>query len=285
MKGFTGTRSTYARFPDEEAQVATAGERTWVTRGANQVVAYSELTAGGSIAAREAVDEYFCLIYTGSVTIEHPDGASNVAAGTLCIVPPGTSSILAHEDSQVLRVFTVNDVELAELAKNAETYAVHPEVVAPLDPLPEPVDGYRFRTYALSDYPKQEGVLGRIFRTRNLMINVFHESDRARSPEELTPHSHDDFEQISVTLAGNFVHHLRYPWTRNKGDWLEDEHVACPSPAAVVIPARVVHTSQSVGEDPAYQIIDIFAPPREDFSSRDGWVRNAAEYPWRSADA
>lgn len=282
MQRFTGTRSTYSRFHEETPAVENAEEKTWTTRGANQVVSYTELAAGGSTDSREVVDEYFCLVYSGSVAINSSGEEHKVEAGTLCIVPPGPSSLKAITDSSFVRVFTANNPELTAQAKNSETYAVHPEVVAPLDALPEPVDGYRVRAYPLSDFPRQEGVLGRIFRTRHLMINVFPESDQARDPEKLTPHSHEDFEQISVTLSGDFVHHLRYPWTPNKGDWLPDEHEACPSPAAVVIPARVVHTSQSVGENPPYQIVDIFAPPRADFSGRKGWVRNADEYPWRS---
>jgi hypothetical protein len=40
----------------------------------------------------------------------------------------------------------------------------------------------------------------------------------------------------------------------------------------------VIHTTQDVGEGVTW-LIDIFAPPRMDFSAKPGFVLNAAEYP------
>ena len=63
-----------------------------------------------------------------------------------------------------------------------------------------------------------------------------------------------------------------------KTTWREDEHMDYGSPSVLVIPARVVHTSQDVGEGAA-RLIDVFGPPRLDFSSKPGFVLNEADYP------
>jgi hypothetical protein len=82
-----------------------------------------------------------------------------------------------------------------------------------------------------------------------------------------------------LSLQGSFVHHLRYPWSPDKTRWREDEHERYEgSPSVLVIPARVIHTSQDVGQGTTW-LVDIFAPPRIDFSLKPGFVLNAGEYP------
>ncbi|MNY82501.1 hypothetical protein D3C86_2246420 [compost metagenome] len=52
----------------------------------------------------------------------------------------------------------------------------------------------------------------------------------------------------------------------------------CQSPSMTVIPAQVIHTSEAVGANTNF-LIDVFCPPRHDFSQQAGWVLNSDEYP------
>ncbi len=110
------------------------------------------------------------------------------------------------------------------------------------------------------------------------MVNVFEPTTAPRDTAKLSPHSHADFEQGSLSLSGTVMHHLRTPWTPDMSTWRDDEHVEYRSPALLVIPANLVHTTAYAGGDPNW-FIDVFSPPRVDFSEKPGWVRNADEYP------
>ena len=266
------------RIAAEEPQLSSTGLQTWVVRAANFVVASSAVEPGVGVEGTSE-EEWIAIVHPdSSFAVRAGDEKADVAVLSVVVVPPGSYSFTAVGAGRLSRVLPVSSApELAAAAGNAERYATLPANTAPLEPWPMPIDGYRLRVYAVDDYPVQDGILGRIFRSRNFMVNVF--PVRTEPRPQLSPHSHDDHEQCSLSLSGDFVHHARYPWTPDKSVWHEDEHIALGSPSAVVFPTQVIHTSETVGASRNWQLVDIFGPPRLDFSRKPGFVRNAAEYP------
>ena len=177
----------------------------------------------------------------------------------------------------MVRVFSNLATDLTAAAVNAATYADGAPECAPLKPWPAPKDGWRLRTYIPLSYDKPDTNM-RVFRSSNLMINVMTRREAPRDTAKLSPHSHADFEQASLLLEGDYVHHLRWPWGPDMSQWRPDEAGEVGSPSVLIIPAKVVHTSRNVGPKRSW-LIDVFGPPRMDFSSKPGMVCNEADYP------
>ncbi len=273
--------ATHARHYAEPQQTTdNDGSRHWVTRAANFVTVVSEAVKG-AVLKRDNPDEYMLLLPPGTEALVSANGDSVESKGeSLFIMPPGDSEIVVRKAGTVVRVFSNKASDLMAAAKNSATYADGAPEVTPIMPWPDPVGGFRLRHYDLSKIasPDPSPLKMRLFRSTNLMINIFVPWTKRRDEKKLSPHSHEDFEQMSLALTGKFVHHLRYPWSPDKTRWRNDEHEHYDSPSVLVIPARVIHTTQDVGEGTTW-LIDIFAPPRMDFSSKPGFVLNAADYP------
>ena len=274
----TATDPSWGLYYASKPQLSASGQKTWITRSANVVVVVSQVVSGTELKRKNNPDEYMLLLPPGVRASVHHGGQS-VDAGpeTLTIVPPGDSVITVLDDGLVTRVFTVRATDLASQAGNAAVYADGAPSVAPLQDWPTPPDGFKIRNYKLSEY-SDPTIFGRLFRSTNLMINVFERKTDRRDPRKMSPHAHTDFEQISLTLEGRFMHHLRTPWGADSTAWRDDKHLEVASPSALVIPVNLVHTTRDIGEGVAW-LIDIFGPPRMDFSMQPGVVRNAAEYP------
>ncbi len=273
--------ATHARHYAEPPQkTEPAGTRHWITRAANFVTVVSQ-APNGAMLNRDNPDEWMLLLPPGTHAKVEAGGETIDSNGeSLFIVPPGESRITVRKAGTLVRVFSGNASDLMSAAANAATYADGAPEVRPITPWPDPAGGFRLRHYDLSkiESPDPHPLKMRVFRSTNLMINIFKPWTSRRDERKLSPHSHEDFEQMSLGLQGSFVHHLRYPWTPDKTRWRDDEHERYESPSVLVIPARVIHTTQDIGEGTTW-LIDIFAPPRVDFSSKPGFVLNEAEYP------
>ena len=276
-------KATHARHYAQNPQVTDSdGTRHWITRAANFLTVVSDAKKGAVLERRGNPDEYMLLLPPGtSATIEAKGETVNAKGDSLTILPPGDSRIVVTSPGTMARVFSSKAADLAAKAVNAATYADGAPEVTPIVAWPDPIGGYKIRYYELTAIasPDPSPLKMRLFRSTNLMVNVFERWTKRRDDSKLSPHSHEDFEQISLGMMGGFEHHLRYPWGSNKGSWQADEHERYDqSPSVLVIPPRVIHTSQDVGEGITW-LIDVFGPPRMDFSSRPGFVLNADDYP------
>jgi len=270
--------SSYGRFYAEQPQETLPDQRNWYTRGQNFVVCYSEVEAGAVFERTGQSDEYVLLLYdaASSATVESNGEVAEISGHTITMIPPGDSRITCHSAGRIVRLISTQSADIAAKASNSSAYTgPHPQVPA-FEPWPMPPGGWKVRSYSLN-VPEKEGRFGQIFRCTTFMVNVF-TPQGPRDVTKLSPHHHDDFEQCSLALDGWYMHHLRWPWTANQHDWRDDEHERCDTPSVCVIPPRAIHTSAP--SDPGSNVlVDIFAPPREDFSDMAGWVLNADDYP------
>jgi hypothetical protein len=278
--------ATKAEFHKMDPQVVdpSGNAKTWVTRGGNFAVAVSEVEPGAVLERENNPEEYMVILPPDGVsaTIEAGGETVEAASDSLTIVPPGASRIVATGKGTIARIFSKASEDIMALAHNTDVYADGAPELAPPDLWPEPIGGYKLRHYPLAQYadPNGERIQPRVFRSTNMMVNLFAHYFTRRDTTKLSPHWHDDFEQASLTLNGKWVHHMRYNWTPDLKDWRADEHDEMSTPSVIIIPATAIHTSRDVGEEgPESSLYDIFCPPRIDFARKPGFVINEDEYP------
>ena len=273
----------YVKFYDLSPLEGAGGERTWYARGQNLVVGYTTADAGAALSRADQPDEYMLLLLDAAlrVVITTPSERVQVDGSSLVIIPPGQSSVAVTSGGRLARVFSARSTDLTDKCSNAASYETPHQGVAAFEPWADPPAGYRIRSYSI-DVPTEPGRFGRIWRSTNLMVNWFQAVAGPRDVTRMSPHAHPHFEQCSLVVAGEYVHHIRWPWTTNLHDWRQDDHELCGSPSVTVIPPTSIHTSQAIGQGTNH-LIDIFAPPRVDFAEKPGWVLNAEDYPMPDA--
>jgi hypothetical protein len=259
---------------------ATPEARTAIVRAQNVVLAHTEARVGDDLDNGTLGSELVVVVTDESpaFSLHIGDSVTRIHAPGLLVVPPGASRISVQGDGPLVRLIEADEPAWGKRAANADAYAEDHPRVAPLDRWPEPAGGSAVRFYPLAEVPEDPDRFGRIFRTRSFMVNFLPPNDGPRDPRKLSPHTHDDFEQLSLAVRGEYLHHIRTPWLNDSTAWREDEHVRLGSPSVAIIPPPTVHTSAATAPG-VNQLIDIFSPPRADFSAKPGWVLNADDYP------
>jgi hypothetical protein len=266
-----------ACFYEQEPQVDDVTGQSWLHRAHNFLVACSTAAIGGRFERSNQVDEYCALFPTTGGRVTWNGETIDVPGFSIVFIPPGDSAVDMPEGGTLVRVFSTRSDDLNEKCGNARGYDQPRSHIPAFQPWPTPVGGWKIRTYSL-DVPAEEGRFGRIFRCTTLMINVLEPFEGPRDPSKMSPHHHDDFEQGSLALTGEFSHYLRWPWTSDMADWRDDQTLDMGAPSMLVIPPPVIHTTRASGAGSNF-LVDIFGPPRMDFSNKPGWVLNADDYP------
>jgi mannose-6-phosphate isomerase-like protein (cupin superfamily) len=196
-------------------------------------------------------------------------------ARSVVIVPRGVSRVHLKGAGRFIRLFAPAVEELSAVTTEG---IVDIQTSADLLPLFPGFSraGTGPLVYKLDDLPNSSGMpRAKLFQSATMSINwVEYHGPRERTA--LSPHSHQNFEQGSLALEGQFIHHFRSPWGRDANQWREDEHVKAGSDSFAIIPPTLVHTTEGVGPG-RHILIDIFAPPRRDFIAK-GQILNAADY-------
>jgi hypothetical protein len=221
-------------------------------------------------------DETIVIFFDTSGKISSKNQAVDATPRSLSILPAAFYEITLNSAGRGC-ILSTDRIDAAPPALNAASYQTADTRVAPVGrSWPRANDPKKIQVFEIdkikapADNPRLK-----MLQSATMSINwVDYDGPRDRSA--LTPHSHVDFEQASLAVAGDFVHHLRVQWGKNANEWREDEHKLAGSPSVLIIPPDLIHTTEGVG-DGHHLLIDVFAPPRRDFIARN-WVLNASEY-------
>jgi hypothetical protein len=256
--------------------VRVGGAHLWTVRGRNFVVQYLR-AEGAAVLQRHQTDEMMMVLATetSAAEVSMAGESARFTGLTVANLPQGSVEMSFDAGTDAILLSTVEGSDVGDTALNADAYVTGDPRIPPFGYWPSSPDV--IRAYDVAAAPVDPERFGRIYTSSVGMVNVLN-TEGARDPQRLSPHVHDDFEQCSIQIAGDYVHHVRTPWTVRLEDWRPDHHQRLSSPAITIIPAGSVHTSQAV-EEGAHQLLDVFCPPRRDWAEKPGWVLNQTDYP------
>ena len=194
--------------PDEQL---AQGSSTWWTRSQALLIGYSSACTGDDLTVDDVDGEYAVLVLDGAeVSIEHATGSASVTEPAVAIVPLGASTVVRATVSARSSACWRRRPAVAGGTCRTPTTTRRRTATWPASP-PGPTRRavIAFAVHPLSEHPLESGKLGRIFRCSTVMVNVLPEDDQPRDPTQLSPHHHDDFEQVSLQVHGDYVHHMR----------------------------------------------------------------------------
>lgn len=268
------------KFYEQKPQETTENGDTWYCRGQNFIVALTDAQPGAILTRDSQVDEYVLIIDDpeGSAEVSWEGQNESVPGFSVVMIPPGNSTVTLPAGGRVTRLFTVKSEDLVVKCSNNASYATANPNIPPFEYWPEPTEGWKIRSYPMRGKPPSG--FAYMYRCTTFMVNYVPPAmmKGPRPTTMMSPHHHEGFEQCSLCLKGSWAHHLRWPWTKDMADWRSDEVSEMYTPHALVIPPTVIHSSRGLSHN-GNELIDIFSPPREDFSLQEGFVMNADEYP------
>lgn len=269
---------SYAAFDTAEAE-ALGGHRRALMRGQNFWCEWIDAVTHGEPTRIQSDAE--SLLITDSTPLRVVSCAHgnvvDVPGHAACILPAGGHAITASQPGSFVTIAShrgdlagrcvINDAAYHEPDPRIRpTGRPYRRLAALAGPQVLPIDAVR----ASAEKPRLK-----MLQTETLSVNIV-EYEGPRSRNALSPHRHSDFEQGSLALAGQFIHHLRVTWSGDADLWRDDEHLSAGSPSLLVVPVEMIHTSEGVGPG-RHVLIDVFSPPRHDFIAN-GWVFNAGDY-------
>jgi hypothetical protein len=244
-------------------------------RAQNFVVDWIEGSAHASFLSQTSGETM--LIAPGEIgaRLRHAGTEIAMAGRTIAIVPAGDTAVGFDLPGMLIRLSNTDTLTAGPAPANADIYTQpDPSVAKPGRPSTARIPGIRLHSIDALKAPADKPRL-KMLRSADLSINWV-EYQGLRDRRALSPHDHADFEQGSLAIAGEFLHHLRVPWGPDATLWQEDRHIEASPASLMVIPPRVIHTTEGLGES-HHVLLDIFCPPRADFLTK-GWIANAEEY-------